>query len=103
MANWINDSEAELRHIALKPEVQNQGIGRQLVTSLISIISCQGCLRIHTIARNTSAGFFRNLGFKTAPGIPPEHSDFKKHGITFELMERNVEQANPADGKTRRR
>ena len=92
VANWTTPSEVEIRHIALKPEVQNQGAGRQLVTFLISTVSRQGCFRIHTVARNTSAGFFRKMGFKTAHGTPPEHSDFKKHGITFELMERIVEQ-----------
>lgn len=66
VANWINDSEVEIRHIALMPEVQNQGIGHRLVMFLISTVSRQGCFRIHTIARNTSAGFFRKLNFKTS-------------------------------------
>ena len=97
VANWRDDSEVELRHIALKPEVQNQGIGRQLVTALISTVLRQGCSRIHTIARNTSAGFFRKLNFATSHGTPPEHPAFKKDGIIFELMERTFEQKNPAD------
>jgi GNAT superfamily N-acetyltransferase len=90
VANWIDASGVEIRHLALKPEVQNQGIGRRLVTSLISTVSGQGCVRVQTIARSTSVGFFRKLGFTISPGKPPEHPDFEKHGITFVLMERDV-------------
>jgi N-acetylglutamate synthase-like GNAT family acetyltransferase len=97
VANWIDDSGVEIRHIALEPEVQNQGIGRRLVTSLISTVSGQGCVRVQTIARSTSVGFFRKLGFTTSPCKPPEHSDFKKHGITFVLMERDVKQLGRGD------
>jgi len=97
VANWIDDSAVEIHHIALEPEVQNQGIGRRLVTSLISTVSGQGCVRIRTIARSTSVGFFRKLGFTISPGKPPEHPDFEKHGITFVLMERDVEQPGRGD------
>ncbi len=103
VANWTTGSEVEIRHIALRPEFQNLGVGRHLVESLISTISKQGCSCIHSIARNTSVGFFRKLNFKTSPGTPPEHPEFKRHGITFNLMKMNVEQKNPADGKKRRR
>jgi len=97
VAHWMDDSEVEIRHIALEPEVQNQGVGRRVVTSLISTVSGQGCVRIQTIARSTSVGFFRKLGFTISRGKPPEHSDFKKHGITFVLMERDVEQPGQGD------
>jgi GNAT superfamily N-acetyltransferase len=97
VANWIDDSGVEIRHIALEPEVQNQGIGLRLVTSLISTVSGQGCFRIQTVARSTSVGFFRKLGFTASPSKPPEHSDFKKHGITFVMMERDVEQPGQGD------
>jgi len=89
-ADWTSSSEVEIRHLALREAFQKQGIGCRLVTSLISIVTAQGCHRLHTIARNTSVGFFRKLGFTASIGMPPEHPDFKKHGITFELMERKV-------------
>jgi GNAT superfamily N-acetyltransferase len=91
VANWIGGSGVEIRHIALEREVQNRGIGRRLVMSLISTVSAQGCIRIQAIARSTSVGFFRKLGFTSSPFEPPEHPDFKKHGITFVLMEMDVE------------
>lgn len=83
-------NEAELRHLAVHTESQGQGIGKKLVEEFIRIITESGCRRIHTIARNTSAGFFRKLGFETASGIPPDHPMFRTHGITFELMDKSL-------------
>ncbi len=97
VANWTSDCDVEIRHIAIKPENQKQGIGIQLIDALLKRISNKNCDRVHTIARNTSVPFFQNLGFKIAPGITPEHPLFKRRGITFELMERNVEQGIAVD------
>jgi GNAT superfamily N-acetyltransferase len=97
VANWIGDSEVGIRHIALSPEFRNQGIGRRLVVYLISTVSGQCDVRVRTIARSTSVGFFRKLGFTISPGKPPEHPDFEKHGITFVLMERDVAQTGQGD------
>ena len=91
VAVWNSERDVEIRHIAVKPESQKQGVGVRLIDALLERISKQGGVRIYTIARNTSAPFFRKLGFQTAPGIPPEHPLFKIHGITFELLERNVD------------
>ena len=93
VAVWTKDTEVELRHLAVRPDSQHQGTGRQLVANLLEIVIPRGCRKIHTVARNTSTGFFRKLGFETAAGTAPEHPDFKKHGIVFELMERIVEPA----------
>ena len=93
VANWTSPKEVEIRHLAIREENQKQGIGVRLIEVLLEEISGKGCARLHTIARNTSAGFFRKLRFRTAPGQPPEHPAFKKHGITFELLEKDVEQA----------
>ena len=97
VANWTSPKEVEIRHIAVSAEAQNQGIGTKLVRQLISTVSQQGCSRIHTIARSTSVGFFEHLGFGPAPGRAPEHPVFRRHGIAFELMERNVEQGAAPD------
>ena len=94
---WTGKDEVELCHLAVSPNDQNQGIGRRLVTALIEMVAIRGCRRIHTIARNTSSGFFQRLGFRKAPGAAPEHPVFKKHGILFELMERDVEPAGACD------
>ena len=91
VAVWTANAEVELRHLAVAPNAQRHGNGRSLVAELVRIAASRGCRRIHTIARNSSAGFFRRLGFRTAPGKAPEHPVFTKQGITFELMERLVE------------
>jgi len=93
VAVWRSGSEVELRHLAVATERQHRGIGRSLVAEFVRIVASRGGGRIHTIARNTSAEFFRRLGFRTAPGEVPEHPVFVKHGISFELMERAVEPA----------
>ncbi len=97
VAIWTGDTEVELRHLAVGPEVQNQGTGRRLIESVVEIVRPKGCQRVHTIARNTSVGFFRNLGFRTASGSIPEHPAFKKHGIVFELMDRIVKPAGAGE------
>ncbi len=92
VANWTTPSEVEIRHIAIRPETRKQGIGILLVAVLLKEISAQGCTRVYTIARNTSVDFFHKIGFRTLPEKPPEHPTFAKHGITFELMEKQVKQ-----------
>jgi RimJ/RimL family protein N-acetyltransferase/GNAT superfamily N-acetyltransferase len=97
VAVWTGDGEVELRHVAVASFAQGRGIGRGLVAELCRIAKATHCRRIHTIARNTSAEFLRTLEFQTAPGQAPDHPVFLEHGITFELMEKFVEQGAPAD------
>lgn len=98
VAVWTSENEIELRHLAVNPDYQKKGIGQSLVAKLFSVVSAKPFHRVHTIARNTSVSFFRKLGFQTASGTPPEHPVFMKHGITFELMEKIVEQIASAVG-----
>ncbi|MDD3617955.1 MAG: GNAT family N-acetyltransferase [Desulfobulbaceae bacterium] len=91
VAVWTSRTEIELRHLAVAPEAQGKGIGRSLAAALSGIVAAKKGRRIHTIARSTSAGFFRRLGFQTAPGQAPEHPVFLAHSITFELMEKIVD------------
>jgi len=88
VANWTSQTQVEIRHIAVVPDWQHQGVGRQLVTTLIAEVSAEACSLVHTIARNTSVIFFEKLGFAKLPGGPLEHPEFSKHGISFEKMER---------------
>ncbi len=97
VAVWTADAEVELRHLAVASEAQRCGNARILVAELVHIVAPSGCRRIHTIARNASADFFRRVGFATAPGESPEHPAFTKHGITFELMEKIVEPSVQGD------
>jgi N-acetylglutamate synthase-like GNAT family acetyltransferase len=100
VAVWTSENEIELRHLAVNPDHQSKGIGQSLVAKLFSVYSAKPFHRVHTIARNKSASFFRKLGFQTASDTPPEHPIFMEHGITFELMEKIVEQGTPADCST---
>jgi N-acetylglutamate synthase-like GNAT family acetyltransferase len=94
---WIGNTEIELRHLAVAAHAQGRGLGRDLVTELYRIAKTRYCQRIHATVRNTSAGFFRSLGFQSASGQAPEHPVFLEHGIRFELMERLIEQDSPAN------
>ena len=91
VAVWTADAEVELRHLAVASTAQRQGNGRRLIAELVRIVGPRGCHRIHTIARNTSADFFRQLGFRQAPGKAPEHPAFARQGIFFKLMEKTIE------------
>lgn len=86
-ANWTSPDDIELRHFAVHPEVQRQGIGSRLVATLREHATGLGGRRIHAIARNTSAEFFHQLGFQAVPGKPPEHPAFARHGITLATLE----------------
>ncbi len=91
VAVWTGDTEIELRHLAVASNAQGKGLGRTLLAELLRIASSRKCHKVRTIARNTSTGFFRKLGFQTVHGQAPEHPVFIKHGITFEIMEIIVE------------
>ncbi|WP_024334764.1 GNAT family N-acetyltransferase [Desulfotignum balticum] len=102
VAVWTSEKEIELRHLAVNPDCQREGIGQSLVAKLFSVASAKPLHRVHTIARNASVSFFRKIGFQTASGTPPEHPIFMKHGITFELMEKIVGQDGELDVAARR-
>lgn len=90
VAVWTGNTEIELRHLAVAAHAQGRGLGRDLVTELYRIAKARHCQRIHATVRNTSAGFFRRLGFQSASGQAPEHPVFLEHGIRFELMEKVI-------------
>ena len=87
---WTSLTDIELRHLAIRPEIQGHGVGSQLVKTLINIASEQNYRSIHAITRNASDGFFKKLGFKTVPGAVPQHPAFAKRGVTFSLMEYRI-------------
>jgi N-acetylglutamate synthase-like GNAT family acetyltransferase len=97
VAVWTAETEVELRHLAVAYNAQRHGNGRSLVAELVGIVGLRGCRRIHTIARNTSADFFRQLGFRPTSGKTHEHPAFAKHGIRFELMEKTIEPVDAGD------
>ncbi len=90
VAVWTDKETVEIRHLAISVENQSRGIGKNLVTFLIEELSFKGCRSLHTFARNSSISFFEKLGFQITPGNTPGHPVFKKHNITFHLMERLI-------------
>jgi hypothetical protein len=90
VATRTSRSAVEIRHIAVLPEVQGQGVGSRLVASLAAVVYGEGCTRITTVARNTSAGFFARLGFTAVPDTVPPHPGFIGHGISFLRMEQQI-------------
>ena len=53
-------------HINLVPRVQSQGLGRQLMDTLIRALREQGSIGVHffvSAANQRAAGFYRHLGF----------------------------------------
>ena len=89
VANRISKSEYEVRHIAVQKQYQKTGIGRELFYKFEVDILHEYVRRITAIVRNTSQEFFEKLGFRVVQDYP-DHPEFKKHGIKFSLMEKNV-------------
>lgn len=85
VANWLSENEIEIRHIAVSYDFQGLSVGRRLVEKLIRLVQKDAPVKIQTCARNTSAGFFTQLGF-ISTGEHLEHPDFARHGIKFQQM-----------------
>ncbi len=85
VAYYLSDSEVEIRHIAVKPDIQNKAVGRRLVDSLISLFSGKSVNRIIVYARSTSEGFYARCGFKPV-GEKFKHKLFAEHGIDIQPM-----------------
>ena len=91
VANWLSENEIEIRHIAVRPDYQENSIGTLLVEELFKLVREKTPLRIQIHARNTSIGFFSKLGFKLSGGRL-DHKDFIKQGIWVQQMSRDLEQ-----------
>lgn len=74
-----------------QPDHQGLSVGRRLVEKLIELVQRDVPVKIQTYARNTSVGFFTELGF-TPIGYYLEHEEFAKHGIKFQQMRLEVPQ-----------
>ncbi len=90
VANWTDKSELEIRHLAVDESCQLKSIGTDLLSKLFDLIDKNGPVKIQAYARNTSYPFFIKQGFTPATEQWIEHTDFKKHGIRFRLIEKHV-------------
>jgi N-acetylglutamate synthase-like GNAT family acetyltransferase len=89
VANWLSESEIEIRHLAVKPEYQSNSVGRMLVEKLFDLVKDKSPLRINTLARNTSMGFFSKLGFKPS-GTRLNQPNFTRHGVWIQQMSAEI-------------
>ena len=85
VAYYITDIEVEIRHIAVKSDMQGSAVGRRLVDSLISLLSVKQVTKLKVYARSTSEGFYARCGF-VPYGDRFEHQLFTKHGISIQPM-----------------
>ena len=58
------ESDARLRGMAVRPDLQRLGIGRELIASAIGRLAERGTTRIWCNARTTASGYYANLGFQ---------------------------------------
>ncbi len=89
VANKINHSEYEIRHIAVNPKYQKCGIGKKLIYALENILNKMEVDTVQTIARNSSQSFFETIGFvkmRDYRALPK----FLKFGISFVLMKKKL-------------
>jgi len=85
VAYYIKDTEVEIRHIAVKSDMQGSAVGRRLVDSLISLLPVKQVAKLKVYARSTSEGFYARCGF-VPYGDRFEHHLFAKHGISIQPM-----------------
>ncbi|MBT3362242.1 MAG: GNAT family N-acetyltransferase [Chloroflexi bacterium] len=85
VAYYLSDSEIEIRHMAVKSDMQGNSVGKNLVDRLITLVTNQTMQRIKVYARSTSQGFYARCGFKPV-GLCFENPLFEKHGISIQPM-----------------
>ena len=90
-------SFTEIRHLAVDPLSQGCGIGQALVQETERMTRQHGVARLRTIARNTSVGFFMRQGFAPIDEPSPEHPVFRKHRISFVVLEKRIASEGGAD------
>jgi GNAT superfamily N-acetyltransferase len=66
------EADAELRMLAVEPDLQRAGIGRALVEACIALASASGCRRVVLSSRTdmaTAHRLYERLGFVRAPEL----------------------------------
>jgi len=89
VAYYITDTEVEIRHMAVKSDMQGSAVGRRLVNSLISLLSSEPVTKLNVYARSTSEGFYAKCGFMPY-GERFEFHLFTKYGIDIQPMCRKL-------------
>ncbi len=87
---WKNIDDVELRHLAIIPAWQNEGVGKKLVMGMIDELKHSGCRELYTYARDISADFFERLGFTAVSDRLLDHEAYIKYGIAVRLMKKQL-------------
>lgn len=77
-------------HIDLVPRLQGNGVGRQLIATLLVRLREQGSRGVHLMVgrdNKRAVGFYRHLGFAEYPGVAlgPEFPSSQLHVLTMKL------------------
>lgn len=89
---WVDGEptgEAQLRQMAVRPNLQRSGIGRALVRELEHYAQAQGVRRIFLHARDHAIGFYERLGYVAEGAV------FSEVGIPHRLMRKALGGGSP--------
>lgn len=78
------DGEAKMRQVAVRPDLQGQGIGRQLVEASEAFAIRRGLTRMVLHARETAVPFYERLGYAV------EGEPFEEVGIPHRRMSKRL-------------
>lgn len=69
---WGKSDEVSLFDVFVAPEVQGQGVGRQLMATLLNDLLAEYAHRIEIPASITAVGFYQRFGFVGKNGLDPD-------------------------------
>ncbi len=84
---FINGSDFQFRKFAVVPEEQGRGIGKALLNYITDFVVNEGGSRLWCNARSSAIGFYARYGF-TQTG-----STFNRHGVEYEIMEKQIKKS----------
>ena len=84
VAGALPDRQIKLRQIAVQPELQGKGLGRNLMQEFESIAGEMGFGEIVLHSRVSVVGFYHNLGYKN------EGNEFEEVGLAHQKMKKKL-------------
>lgn len=81
---FIKDQVGQFRKLAILPEAQGKGFGKQLMLYLLDFCKTQHLSKIWCNARTNAKEFYFKLGFVAT------HNTYSADGFDFVIMEREI-------------
>ena len=81
----LSTTEAKIRQVAVRPEVQGQGIGRRIINGMEQDLALRGFAHLVVHVRMTAFGFYTRLGYG-----PVDH-EFIELGMPHIRMAKNIQ------------